>query len=160
MSVDHREPYAETISVSAMTASAETRASVHTTARLMWRSASTRAVTRVPSLEVSIVTEPPTASRRSRMLTRPEPPAVPSIVEAGAVVGDRGHEVAVVIAQGHAYVRRCRVLERVLDRLEAAEVDRELDLRVVSLVRLVPHLDRSRRRGSRRGERRTDAAVS
>ena len=79
--------------------------------------------------EETIARCPWTAPRRSSMLRRPSPVWVAGDVEAGAVVADLEAQLAVLGAEVSGDVRgRSGVLGRVLQRLQAAVVDRRFDL--------------------------------
>ena len=104
------------------------------------------AVTRVPrpGLEL-IASSPPTAASRSRMLVKPTPARDAVRVEAGAVVAHLQAQRAVVGQLDHRDARALRVLGRVLQRLQAAEVRGALDLARVAPDAGGEHRGRKRR---------------
>ena len=69
---------------------------------------------------------PPRASTRSRMFAKPLPAATPRGVEPAAVVGHVQLKPVTGAAQRDRHLAGARVLGRVLDGLQAAEVDRGL----------------------------------
>ena len=105
---------------------------------------------------------PPKAPTRSAMFTKPWPRCAPARqVEAGAVVGDLEQQRALVLADGHRDRRAlARVLARVLQRLEAAEVDRGLDLLRVAADRRRPSTSVGSTRAVRRPRRSASAQAA
>ena len=105
--------------------------------------------------EETISSSPPTAPTRSRIPIRPSPSprsewSIPTPSSA-----DREMDSIPVTTDGHAnaYVA-ARVLDRVLDRLRRAEIDRRLDRRRAASDALIGDGDRDRCRASRASEER------
>ena len=112
----------------------------------------------LPGLE-SVTSSPATADSRSRMFTKPAPCGVERGIEAGAVVAHLDAQGAVVGEVDHRRARAVRVLGRVLQRLEAAEVGRRLDLARVAADARGEQRRRQRRQQRRRAQRVDEPAI-
>ncbi len=108
----------------------------------------------------SIPSEPPTAASRSARFDRPAPCAGPRGVESPPVVLDS--EPKLVVAVGERDVDggiASRVLGRVLEGLQAAEVHRQLDLLGVPAQPVGRHAHRNRRAPHGRAQSRGEAVL-
>ena len=104
-------------------------------------------------------TVPPIAPSRSAMLMNPWPPPRPRGVEARSVVADREQQPPGLLPDPHRHPRLRCVLGGVLQRLQAAEVDRRLDLGRVPPDAVGAHGDGQRAAVARGPERLSQPAV-